>query len=673
MPLFHIHGLIGATLSSMVAGASIVCTPGFDASKFFDWLDEFQPTWYTAVPTVHQAVLGRVLDNQDRVTRSRLRLIRSSSSALPPQVMAELERVFNAPAIESYGMTEASHQMTSNPLPPGQRKPGSVGVPAGPEVAIMDEPGNRLSPGQVGEIVIRGANVMHGYENNPSANESSFTNGWFRTGDQGYFDTDGYLFIQGRIKEIINRGGEKIAPREVDEVLMDHPAVVQAVTFAVPHPTLGEDVATAVILQAGVTTTEKELRELAFARLADYKVPSQVVIVDEIPKGPTGKLQRIGLADKLASKLKAEYVAPRNSVEETLTQLWAETLDVERVGVYDNFFGLGGDSLLAARLFAQIEQHFGKKLPLATLFQTPTVEQLAGVLTDEAWSAPWSSLVPIQPLGSRPPFFFVHAHGGNVVGYYDLARHLGPDQPFYGLQAQGLSEERVTPRRFEDMAAHYITEIRTVQPHGPYFLGGYCLGGDVAFEMAHQLRAQGEEVALLAMVQNPHPDYPRFRPGVTPLHILIYRALERIDLEISNFQEVKREAKWLHLLGRVKRLITLVQGGTETMIEALLARVHLQIPHSRTYILYALEKSHRMAYEDYQLRPYQGPVTLFRANKQPLGIYRDPTLGWDRLIEGQLECYEVPGHRIGMLSEPRVRILAEQLRACIDKAQRRYR
>jgi acyl-CoA synthetase (AMP-forming)/AMP-acid ligase II len=299
MPLFHIHGLMAAILASLSAGASVVCTPGFNALKFFGWLADAEPTWYTAVPTMHQAILARAPRSKEIVDAADLRFIRSSSSSLPPQVMKSLEETFGAPVIEAYAMTEASHQMTSNPLPPRPRKPGTVGVAAGPEVAIMDEDGELLPAGSVGEIVIRGENVTLGYENNPKANAENFTHGWFRTGDQGVMDEDGYLSITGRLKEIINRGGEKISPREVDDVLMDHPAVQQVVTFAMPHPKLGEEVAAAVVLREGQAASERDLREFASEHLADFKVPRKVLFLDEIPKGATGKLQRIGLAEKL--------------------------------------------------------------------------------------------------------------------------------------------------------------------------------------------------------------------------------------------------------------------------------------------------------------------------------------------------------------------------------------
>jgi acyl-CoA synthetase (AMP-forming)/AMP-acid ligase II len=299
MPLFHIHGLIAGVLAPLAAGSQVFCTPGFNALKFFAWMDEAKPTWYTAVPTMHQAILTRASKNADVIARHPLRFVRSSSSSMPPQVIRELEETFHAPLIEAYGMTEATHQMASNPLPPAERKPGSVGLPAGPEIAIMAEDGRLLPRGEVGEIVIRGPNVTAGYERNPKANAEAFTDGWFRTGDQGLMDGDGYLSLTGRLKEIINRGGEKVSPREVDEILMDHPAVAQVVCFAMPHPKLGEEVAAAVVLREGAAATERELQEFVGRRAADFKVPKKILFMPEIPKGATGKLQRIGLAAKL--------------------------------------------------------------------------------------------------------------------------------------------------------------------------------------------------------------------------------------------------------------------------------------------------------------------------------------------------------------------------------------
>jgi len=299
MPLFHIHGLIAAVLAPLAAGGSVTCTPGFNAMKFFPWMQASCPTWYTAVPTMHQTILARAKRNQDIIDANPLRFVRSSSSAIPPQVIVELEQVFRTPVIEAYGMTEAAHQMSCNPLPPAIRKVGSVGLAAGPEIAIMDHEGSLLPTDSIGEVVIRGSNVSAGYENNPTANAEAYCHGWFRTGDQGRLDAQGYLTLTGRLKEIINRGGEKISPREVDEVLMDHPAVQQVVTFALPHPKLGEEVAAAIVLREGCSASEVELREFATQHLADFKIPRKILFLEEIPKGATGKLQRIGLAEKL--------------------------------------------------------------------------------------------------------------------------------------------------------------------------------------------------------------------------------------------------------------------------------------------------------------------------------------------------------------------------------------
>jgi acyl-CoA synthetase (AMP-forming)/AMP-acid ligase II len=303
MPLFHIHGLMAATLAALGAGGSLFAPGPFNALRFSAWLDEAKPSWYTAVPTMHQAILARVARNPDALARARLRLIRSSSASLPPAVLRELEGAFRCPVIESYGMTEAAHQMTSNPLPPGERRPGSVGLAAGPLVRVMDEAGAFLPPGSAGEVVISGPNVTAGYERNPEANAKAFVEAdgrrWFRTGDEGVIDAAGYLTLTGRLKEIINRGGEKVSPLEVDGVLSEHPAVAQVVCFALRHDKLGEEVAAAVVLRDGASLDEPALRAFAAERLADFKVPRRILFVPEIPKGATGKLQRIGLAARL--------------------------------------------------------------------------------------------------------------------------------------------------------------------------------------------------------------------------------------------------------------------------------------------------------------------------------------------------------------------------------------
>jgi len=289
MPLFHVHGLMASTMATFRSGGTVVVPPRFNPLSFWPLAKEYRATWYSAVPTIHQLLLARGGSERPAGTES-LRFIRSCSSALAPATMQQLESRFGAPVLEAYGMTEASHQMASNPLPPAPRIPGTVGRGTGVGIGVMDDQGALLPAGSTGEVVIQGPNVTHGYENNPEANASAFTNGWFRTGDQGVLDDAGYLTLLGRLKELINRGGEKISPREIDEVLLTHPAVAEAVCFGTPHPVWGEEVAVAVVLRGDAT--EAELQRHCREQLAEFKVPKKVFVVDAIPRTATGKVQR---------------------------------------------------------------------------------------------------------------------------------------------------------------------------------------------------------------------------------------------------------------------------------------------------------------------------------------------------------------------------------------------
>ena len=298
MPLFHVHGLVASTLATLWSGGTVVVPPKFNPLAFWRVAREHGATWYSAVPTMHQLLLARVSDPTKRPDGAeKLRFIRSCSAALPPQVMAGLEQAFGAPVLEAYGMTEAAHQMASNPLPPRAHKAGSVGPGSSVQISIMDAVGAHQSEGQQGEVVIKGPNVITGYENNPEANAKSFTDGWFRTGDQGYLDADGYLHLVARIKELINRGGEKISPREIDEVLLAHPGVAEAVCFGVPHASWGEEVEAAVVLREGASTSDAELMSYCKERLADFKRPKKIHVTTAIPRTATGKIQR-GLVAK---------------------------------------------------------------------------------------------------------------------------------------------------------------------------------------------------------------------------------------------------------------------------------------------------------------------------------------------------------------------------------------
>ncbi len=385
MPLFHIHGIVAALLAPLRSGGSIVATPGYLATHFFDWMSKTSPTWYTAVPTIHQSILERVKSNPE-LRLPQLRFIRSSSASLPPAVMEGLESAFGAPVVEAYGMTEAAHQMSCNPLPPAIRKPGTVGIAAGPEVAILTEGEIHQRSREVGEVVVRGPNVTSGYL---TPVEGAFVDGWFRTGDLGQLDEDSYLTLTGRSKEMINRAGETIAPREIDEVLLDHELVRQALAFGVPDQRLGEQPAAAVVLEPGAMIEELALRQWVETRLSAAKVPRRIIFMETLPLGPTGKLQRIGMAERLGlSDLDdledgpTEWVGPRTLTEEVIAGIWSEVLDRPSVSVDDRFLDLGGDSMLAMRLLNRVRERLQIDPSIVAFFDRPTVAAQAD-LVDE--------------------------------------------------------------------------------------------------------------------------------------------------------------------------------------------------------------------------------------------------------------------------------------------------
>jgi oxalate---CoA ligase len=657
VPLFHVYGLI-SMLSALTAGASFVCAPGCDPRRFFEWLDHYRPTYYTAVPTMHQAILAEAPSHLEILERSTLRFVPSSGAPLPPPVLTELESTFSAPVLESYGMSETC-LLTTNRMPPYPRKPGSVGPSAGPEVAVADELGRLLPPGATGEVVVRGPNVMGCYEENPAANQAAFVDGWFRTGDQGYLDEDGYLFLTGRLKEMINRGGENVAPREVDEALLSHPAVSQAVTFALPHVRLGEEVAAAVVLRADAAATESELRVHVAARLSMHKVPRRILFLEELPRGPSGKLVRIGLADRLglngaetaAGTRREEFAAPRTPVETTLAEIWTSVLDVEQIGVRDNFFDVGGDSMRAVQLFERIEKAFGRRLPLSSLFEAGTIEELAARLAEESPDRGWSSLVAIQPAGSRPPFFCLHALGGTVLFYQRLAQHLGEDQPFYALQSLALHRESPTSLKLEELAACYIQEVAAVQPTGPYLLGGYSFGGVVAYEMARQLDARGEKIALLALVDT-----------WGPACVDQFAVSNRIGLHLRAMARMAPAELARYSLQRVagvgKKALKLPRQVKHRWQHATRA----PLPRSADSVLMI----HRGALKQYRPAPYPGRIILFRASERGIFEQSDPQMGWGQLANGGLEIQEIPGNHVTIFHKENTRVLAQKLRSCID-------
>ncbi|MEY9182519.1 acyl carrier protein [Bradyrhizobium sp. USDA 326] len=368
--------MISGLLTALAAGSSVICTDGFDSSSFFGWMRELQPTWYTAVPTIHRALLTAAEANPDHARPSSLRVIRSASASLAPAILRGLEATFGVPVLETYGMTEAASQIAANPFE--LRKVGSVGRAAGPEIAIMDETGRTLASGARGEIMLRGPNMSRGYCNDEAATQAAFRHGWFRTGDLGYLDADGYLFIVGRIKDVINRGGQKISPLEVEEVLLGHPAVLEAGVFAIPHQKLGENVAAVVVLRPNSEATSEQLRQFARKRLAAYKVPSLIRSVAALPKGAGGKVQRNVLAGHIAAvDGRDETRLPRNALETQLAEIWEGLLELPQVGVDQDVFALGADSLAVTQMRSRLRERFNVDFSFEDIFDCTTVAALA--------------------------------------------------------------------------------------------------------------------------------------------------------------------------------------------------------------------------------------------------------------------------------------------------------
>jgi acyl carrier protein len=373
--------LISGLLAALAAGSSVVCTPGFDATEFFGWLTEFRPTWYTAVPAIHRALLSAADPHKQTAQRSSLRLVRSASTSLPPTVLSGVEALFGAPVIDTYGMTEAATQIAANPLQ--RRKPGSVGQPAGAEIAILDSEGRQLPSGKRGEIALRGPTITRGYDNDAAATVSAFRDGWFRTGDLGYLDAEGYLFIVGRIKEVIHKGGQKVAPAEVEGALLSHPDVIEAAVFPVPHGRLGADVAAVVVLRQDTKVSAEGLRDFARERLAGFKVPGLIRFVPEIPKGAGGKIKRGELAaafsrnQPTAEERGGKMAAPSSELERELAAIWADILDLDQIGADQDVFALGVDSLAMVQMILRVEERYGVDFLFKDFFNAPTVAALA--------------------------------------------------------------------------------------------------------------------------------------------------------------------------------------------------------------------------------------------------------------------------------------------------------
>jgi amino acid adenylation domain-containing protein len=550
-----------------------------------------------------------------------------------------------------YGPTETTIWSTTSKVRRGHGVV-SIGRPiANTQIYILDRLLQPVPVGVLGELYIGGDGLARGYLKRPELTAEKFIPNPFgsgqgdrlyRVGDLARYLPDGDIDFLGRIDHQVKIRGFRIELGEIEAALRKHAGINEAVVVA-REDTLGDKRLVAYLVRKESAGPKAgDLRSFLKQTLPDYMVPAAFLGLDALPLTPNGKVDRRALPAPEYSESTASHhlVAPRNTVESQLIKIWEDVLRVSPIGVSNDFFELGGHSLLAVRLMHRIEQTFGRKLPLATLFQAPNVEKLAAILHHEGWSSTWSCLVPIQPNGSKPPLFCVHGGGGGVLRFYDLARHLGPEQPLYGIQAQGFDGNRQCQARVEDMAAHYIDEIRSVQPQGPYFLAGYSFGGMVAFEMAQQLTAAGQEPPLVILFETFCP----FSAGTSLAQE--YRAI---------FKLVFKPNKWAILPPHARRLASRTRG-----------RLHdLTLPRHIKDVQRACSQAGR----GYVLRPYPGSVILFRSSARTLAQVHDPHIAWTNYAGRRLEICEVTGNHDNILFEPQVRLIAEQLGRHLDRAE----
>ena len=507
MPLCYMHGLSSGLTGPLAAGGSAICPSDFEKETFLACLAQLRPTWYTAAASYHEAILDWLRSRPTAASGHRLRFARSASAPLAADVQEALEKLLGIPIVEGYGTSETG-LVTSDP-PHGVRKRGTVGVSPDNDIGIIDERDALLPAGVTGEVVVRGPSVSAGYEGDPEATRTAFRNGWYHTGDLGVLDASGYLTLVGRIKELINRGGEKVSPAEVEAVLLAHPSVAQAVSFPVPHLTLREDVWAAVRLHPDRTVSETDLRRFALERLTPFKVPRRIVFTDALPTGPTGKLLRRGLADRFhiahVPDPSGNDDAPScTPMERTLLVIFREILGTDTLGLDDDFFINGGDSLSAVTLSVRIEEELKVSVPLLSLMETPTPRQLANSLVKHPPDTTRDTL-GINVTGRQRPLYAIGGRFGHAVRLVLLGKNIDPDLPFYGLQPPRMDWEQAGCRTIPEMADHYIRRIRAIQAHGPYRLLGTSFGGLVVFEMALQLQAAGQIVQFLGLVDTQPP------------------------------------------------------------------------------------------------------------------------------------------------------------------------
>ncbi|ARV58502.1 non-ribosomal peptide synthetase [Nostocales cyanobacterium HT-58-2] len=662
-----------------------------DPRALFAGMKQYDVTVIDIVPSYWRNCI-HTLDSLEPQTRqalldNKLRLIVSASEPLLSDIPTQWRFGFQhqAQLINMFGQTETCGIVATYPIPAQQDERVKI-VPLGRAIAntqiyLLDSHMQPVPVGMPGELHIGGLGLARGYLNRPELTDEKFIPDPFtqkegarlyKTGDLARFLSDGSIEFIGRSDYQVKIRGFRIELGEIEAVLNQHPAVLQTVVVAREAVRGEKRLVAYVVPNQEPAPIVSDLRHFLKEKLPEYMVPFAFVLLESLPLTPSGKVNRSALpAPELAKpEPEANFVPPRDELERQLAQIWEDVLHVHPVSIHDNFFDIGGHSLLAVHLFAQIEQKFGKKLPLASLFQSGTVETLAMMLRsgeekavghyvlidagEDTSTNPWSSLVKIQPKGSKPPLFCIHPLGGEILCYRPLARHLGSDQPVYGLQPLGLDGKQPPLTRVEDMATHYIREIQTIQPNGPYFICGYSFGGTVAFEMAQQLHSQGEKLGLLVMLDTCRPGSEKRSPWFM-----------RVFEHINNF--LQEGPFYLQ-----KKLVGWREWGTYQIREKYkrLLENSEQLPESDEHL--DIIGANDQALRQYNFQTYPGQMTLLRTDDKnrdtAVGMQYDPLFGWDELATGGIDVHYIPGSHLSLLEEPDVQTLAEKLKLCLEKA-----
>jgi amino acid adenylation domain-containing protein len=638
--------------------------------------------------------------NLVKITPSHLELL---SQQLSPQQAASVTKTFViggevllaknlelwrefAPAtrlINEYGPTETVVGCCVYEVCPEDPRAGPVAIGrpiANTQLYILDRNLQPVPAGVKGDLYIGGDGVARGYLNMPELTQKNFIadpfsgkNGarLYKSGDLARYRKDGTLEFLGRVDDQVKVRGYRIELGEIEAALVAHPAVQSCKVLAVEQTPGNKQLVTYAILQGNESPSAEDLKDFLKLSLPEYMVPAQIVFMDSFPLILNGKIDRRALPAPTHGNISAahEFVPPRTEIEKKVAAMWAELLDVEQIGIHDDFFDLGGHSLMAIKALSRIREEFDVDLPLATLLQAPTIAQLAALLHKRDLIPSWSLLVPVRAGGTKPPFFLVHDLGGNVLDYRRLVNHLESDQPVYAIQAQGLDGNLIKDAALEEMAADYVAELRSFQPEGPYFLGGFRLGGLLALEAAEQLTAAGQKVGLVIMIQSIHPEAMNYKPNTPVFQRIWYQLQKRASLEWENLLHNPKG----YVSERIVHLWDAVRLRTSIAYQKVTGKAPSKSPEwSKLYFFEAVGVEHKKAMDKYRPGPYDGDVLIIRASEQLAGLIADEHLGWDRTLHGKLDVCEIHGHQENFLLEPNVSQLAKELSIRLRAAQRKY-